>query len=113
MDAVQKSVVKLINVRKTKNERTTLTLFFFFKFHRIKCTDREDTIYNIGADKNCPKNVEKMYCNGPLRPVTNYRLKLRAFTTNGLQDSWTVPFTTRMYLYLIAPYLIRPTTPYY
>jgi len=59
--------------------------------------DQEDAVYNIGADKTCPKNVEKMYCNGPLRPVTNYRLKLRAFTANGFQDSWTVPFTTRKY----------------
>lgn len=59
-------------------------------------SDQKDTIfYDIGADETCRINDEKNYCNGPLRPMTNYRLKLRAFTTNGFQDSWTVPFSIR------------------
>lgn len=57
--------------------------------------DQKDVVFDIGADDNCPKNDDKSYCNGPLRPVTNYRLKLRAYTAGGFQDSWTVPFTTR------------------
>ncbi|XP_025205820.1 tyrosine-protein phosphatase 10D isoform X2 [Melanaphis sacchari] len=57
--------------------------------------DQNDEVFDIGADNTCSINDKKSYCNGPLRPVTNYRLKLRAFTADGFQDSWTVPFTTR------------------
>ncbi|XP_001944639.2 phosphatidylinositol phosphatase PTPRQ isoform X1 [Acyrthosiphon pisum] len=57
--------------------------------------DQNDGVFDIGADDTCSINDMKSYCNGPLRPVTNYRLKLRAFTADGFQDSWTVPFTTR------------------
>lgn len=64
-------------------------------YYCIVHIDQKDVIFDIGADDNCPKYDVKTYCNGPLRPVTNYRLKLRAYTTSGFQDSWTVPFTTR------------------
>ncbi|XP_022183704.1 phosphatidylinositol phosphatase PTPRQ isoform X1 [Myzus persicae] len=57
--------------------------------------DQNDGVFDIGADDTCSIHDQKSYCNGPLRPVTNYRLKLRAFTADGFQDSWTVPFTTR------------------
>ncbi|VVC45169.1 Fibronectin type III,Protein-tyrosine phosphatase-like,PTP type protein phosphatase,Tyrosine [Cinara cedri] len=57
--------------------------------------NKNDAVFDIGIDEKCSINDEqKNYCNGPLRPVTDYRLKLRAFTSNGYQDSWTVPFTT-------------------
>ncbi|KAL4108189.1 hypothetical protein QTP88_018430 [Uroleucon formosanum] len=57
--------------------------------------DQNGGVFDIGADDTCSIHDKKNYCNGPLRPVTNYRLKLRAFTADGFQDSWTVPFTTR------------------
>ncbi|XP_050442897.1 phosphatidylinositol phosphatase PTPRQ-like isoform X3 [Adelges cooleyi] len=50
--------------------------------------------FDVGADMTCRISDRSDYCNGPLRPVTDYRLKLRAFTEHGFQDSWAVPFTT-------------------
>jgi len=61
----------------------------------VRRLDQNDGVFDIGTDDSCSINDKKSYCNGPLRPVTNYRLKLRAFTADGFQDSWTVPFTTR------------------
>lgn len=55
----------------------------------------DQAIFDIGVDDSCDINDVKIYCNGPLRPGTDYRMKLRVFTDHGFQDSWTVPFTTR------------------
>ncbi|XP_050536508.1 tyrosine-protein phosphatase 10D-like isoform X3 [Daktulosphaira vitifoliae] len=62
-------------------------------FNVLDQTD-DQAIFDIGVDDSCHISDVNIYCNGPLRPGTNYRMKLRVFTDHGFQDSWTVPFTT-------------------
>ncbi|GIY46718.1 receptor-type tyrosine-protein phosphatase beta [Caerostris extrusa] len=47
------------------------------KKYAVRCT--------VGIEKEC--STEKFYCNGPLRPSTNYGVKLRAFTRGGFSET--------------------------
>jgi hypothetical protein len=54
-------------------------------------TNSENFFYTIGTEK-CDS---KRYCNGELKPGTNYKLTLRVFTSAGFADSVFVPFETK------------------
>ncbi|KFM66966.1 Phosphotidylinositol phosphatase PTPRQ, partial [Stegodyphus mimosarum] len=63
----------------------------------LKCT--------IGLESYCPNN--ETYCNGPLRPATQYEMKLRAFTRGGYAESQpllarTAPAPSSSYLGALA-----------
>lgn len=44
----------------------------------------EFTVFTIGMEKDCE---QKVYCNGPLKPDTQYYIALRAFTAGGPSDT--------------------------
>lgn len=53
----------------------------------------EDISFTIGIDK-CP-DESKRYCNGPLRPDTEYHMVVRLFTTSGYNDAALLEFKTQ------------------
>lgn len=54
--------------------------------------DHNTVYYTIGTDK-CPIDKQD-YCNGPLKPSTDYNVTLRIFTKNSYRDIHIVIFTT-------------------
>ncbi|XP_075234608.1 protein tyrosine phosphatase 52F isoform X2 [Lycorma delicatula] len=60
----------------------------------------EKVEYTIGSE-SCSKDNINVFCNGPLNPATDYKLRIRAFTSAGFRDSPAVQFTT------------EPAFPYY
>jgi receptor-type tyrosine-protein phosphatase beta len=50
--------------------------------------------FAVGTEENCKSKVG--YCNGPLKPGTTYRFKIRAYTTRDKhsETNWSQPITT-------------------
>lgn len=55
-------------------------------------TDQNTIHYTIGTDK-CAVDKQE-YCNGPLKPNTEYNVTLRIFTKNSYRDIHIITFTT-------------------
>ncbi|XP_078695686.1 coadhesin-like [Branchiostoma floridae x Branchiostoma belcheri] len=47
-----------------------------------RSTESQDISFTIG-DENCTHRNVTLYCNGPLKPATTYRAKMRVFTPDG------------------------------
>ncbi|XP_011869291.1 PREDICTED: tyrosine-protein phosphatase 10D isoform X2 [Vollenhovia emeryi] len=53
--------------------------------------------YTIGDDNDCKEissKMDRVYCNGPLKPDTWYHVRMRAFTDGGYADSETFMIKT-------------------
>ncbi|XP_054160491.1 tyrosine-protein phosphatase 10D-like isoform X2 [Oppia nitens] len=61
-------------------------------FYPFNTTITED--FTVGAD-DCTTKSSRKYCNGPLKPGTTFKIKIRAFTT-------TEKFTDTVYSYTIS-----------
>lgn len=58
--------------------------------------ERSPIYYTIGTDK-CALDKQE-YCNGPLKPSTEYNVTLRIFTKNSYRDIHIITFTTGEYI---------------
>lgn len=62
-----------------------------FRLHK-RSVPLEDKIFEIGTESNC---YSRTYCNGPLKPQTQYYVKLRGYTQGGYTDTnYSKPFVT-------------------
>ncbi|XP_022109995.1 uncharacterized protein LOC110989723 [Acanthaster planci] len=63
----------------------------------------------VGEESPCPNSG---FCNGPLDPITPYRIAIRAFTENGLytdtpwSDVITTTFDPWVFVYVLIPFAI-------
>ncbi|XP_072033318.1 LOW QUALITY PROTEIN: uncharacterized protein [Amphiura filiformis] len=67
--------------------------------------------YTVGDNDLCPEQPRNYHCNGPLHPLTVYRVAVRAYTEAGYaQTPWSHPVTTKAdrwwFAYAAIPFLI-------
>ncbi|XP_017960654.1 phosphatidylinositol phosphatase PTPRQ [Drosophila navojoa] len=62
------------------------------EIHIGRADKSEDITFIIGTDK-CPDQT-KRYCNGPLKPNTEYHMVVRLFTSSGYNDAALLEFKT-------------------
>ncbi|XP_066275485.1 coadhesin-like [Branchiostoma lanceolatum] len=55
---------------------------FTSSLRQKRSTESQDISFTIGGE-NCTDPNVTLYCNGPLKPATTYRAKMRVFTPNG------------------------------
>ena len=72
------------------------TYSFFIFFPHFQAVDQYNPflnstteVYTIGSDSCETRSQPASYCNGPLKPGTTYRFKIRAFTA---KDKYTDTF---------------------